>query len=332
MSGDKGPQEIIKGFIDASLDFGIEVLFVGDENMIKEEVSKYTYQKDKIEIMHTSEVIENSDDPVASVRHKKDSSICQGLNALNKSGGDVFLSAGNTGALIAASTIIIKRLKGVRRIAIAPLIPCQDGCFMLIDVGANSECTPAFLLQFGYMGHIYMKNVMNIQNPRIGLLNIGKEDGKGTSLTVKTNKILKNTNLNYVGNIEAREIPFGAAEVVICDGFTGNVVLKLLEGTGRFMSNALNKIFVKNFFSMIAAFLLKKSFLEFKREIDYKEYGGSPILGLKKHVMKAHGNSDSKSFYNAAKQAINYFQSNAIEEIKNNILQFGVVEDETESL
>ncbi len=324
MGGDYAPLEIVKGCVDAACDFDIEITLVGQEDKVKAELDKYQYDKNKIKIVHADEVIGGCDEPTSAIRNKKNSSLCVALSMLAEEKGDVCVSAGNTGALITGATLIVKRLKGVRRVALAPLMPSSSGAFILLDAGANVECTSAFLKQFAVMGSIYMEKVMNVTNPRVGLVNIGEEENKGTALAVETNAELKKLDLNYIGNIEAREIPQGGADVVVCDGFTGNVILKFMEGMGVVFYKMLKDVFYKNIISKLAALFVKSGIKSLKKTMDYTEYGGAPILGASKPVIKAHGNSNAKAFYHAVKQAVMLVENGVIDEIKKNIEKFEV--------
>jgi glycerol-3-phosphate acyltransferase PlsX len=320
MGGDCGPPEVVKGFVNVVRDLGTDVTLVGRPESIETELKKYNYDATKIEIASASEVVESKDEPMKAIK-KKDSSLYVGLKMLADGKGDMFISAGNTGALAAGAALIVRRIKGVRRAALAPVISVNKP-FMIIDVGANAECTPDFLLQFSYMAHIYMKNVMGIESPRIGLLNIGEEDNKGTALTVKANQLLRESNLNFIGNIEARNILFDKADIIVCDGFSGNLILKFMEGMGKFVELTLKDFFTQTMVTKFSALLLLKNFSKFKKKLDYKEYGGSPILGVRKPVIKAHGNSDARAFFNTAKQAIKFATSGAISEIEMRIKEF----------
>lgn len=326
--GECGSGEVIKGILNARQEINFSVVFLGNKVEITNELKKSKNIQDKIEIIDCKEIIKDSDDPVDAIRHKKSSSIPVGLKLLAESKADAFVSAGSTGALIVGSSLIIKRIKGVRRVALAPLIPSENGHVLLLDAGANSECTPKFLVQFGYMGHIYINKMFNIESPRVALLNIGIEDNKGTELTIEANKLLKRTKLNYIGNIESRDIRFGKARIIVCDGFTGNVVLKQLEGDGKLFYKLLKKFFMKNWITKLGALILKKEFDNFKRSFDFNEYSGSPILGLTKPVIKIHGSSDARAFCCAVKQAISFVRSDVISEIEQNIHNFE--DDETE--
>lgn len=326
MGGDNAPAEIVKGCAAASMDFSdkiTKIKLVGRKNEIAACLSELKYDAGRIEIVDAPDVITGDDDPTVAIRQKKDSSLRRALDMVHHGEGDVMVSAGNTGALIAGATLIVKRIKGVRRVALAPIMPSEKGCFLLVDAGANSECTPAFLKQFAIMGSIYMEKIMNIPRPRVGLVNIGSEDKKGTDTVVETNAELKKTPINYIGYIEGREIPIGEADVVVCDGFTGNVILKFMEGMGIVMYSLIKDIFTKNLKTKLAALMVKDGLKNFKKTMDYTEYGGAPILGASMPVIKAHGSSNAKAFYHAIGQAISTVESDLIGEIKENLAKYG---------
>lgn len=324
MGGDDAPGAVVDGCVDAVKDLDINLTLVGKEAEVRRELDRCGYRGDKIRIVNAEEVITGDDDPTVVIRQKKDSSMRVALSMLKKGEGDAVVSAGNTGALISGATLLIKRIKGVRRVALAPIMPTTKGCFLLVDAGANAECTPAFLKQFAIMGSIYMEKVMSIRKPRVKMVNIGSEEEKGTPLVVETHKLLKDTPIYYLGYIEARDIPVGGADVVVCDGFTGNVILKFMEGMGLAFYDMLKKVFFKNIFSKAAALMVKGGIGQLKRTMDYTEYGGAPILGATKPVIKAHGSSNGKAFYHAIRQAKKLAENNLIEAITENIQKYGV--------
>ena len=330
MGGDNAPSAVVDGCVQAVEKLDVTLTLVGREKEIQMELGKRQYSGDKINIVDATEVIEGEDDPMTAIRQKRDSSMRIALNLLKKDEGDAVVSAGNTGALIAGTTLLVKRIKGVRRVALAPIMPSDKGCFLLIDAGASSECIPAFLKQFAIMGSIYMQKIMDIKNPCVKLVNIGTEEEKGTELVVETNKQLKNVPINYQGYIEARDIPTGGADVVVCDGFTGNVILKFMEGMGIAFYGMIKEVFLKNIFSKLSAVMVKSGLKEFKKKMDYTEYGGAPILGATKPVIKAHGSSDGKAFYNAIKQAIKFAESGLIEAMTEEIKKYGTDDPEGE--
>ena len=323
MGGDNAPGEIVAGCLLAAQLIDVKLTIVGNEDKINAELNKAEYDKSKISVVHASEVISGDDEPTAAIRNKKDSSLRIGLSLLKRGEGDAFVSAGNTGALIAGATLIIKRAKGVRRVALAPIMPSADGCFLLVDAGANTECSPAFLRQFAIMGSIYMEKVMGVSSPGVALVNIGEEEAKGTDTIIEAGKALKNTDINYKGYIEARDIPQGAADVVVCDGFTGNVILKLMEGMGMVFYGMLKEIFYKNTITKLSSLLVKSGLMKLKKTMDYTEYGGAPILGASKPVIKAHGSSNAKAFCSAIRQAVEVVKNGLTDEIALNIQKYG---------
>lgn len=328
MGGDNAPGEIVKGCAEAVKSLDVELVLVGRKKLIKEELARCGCSSPAIVIINADEVIDGEDDPIAAIRKKKNSSMYIGLNLLADGGGDAFVSAGNTGALISGATLIIKRIRGIRRVALAPLIPSADGVFLLLDAGANAECTPAFLKQFAIMGSVYMQRFMKIKSPRVGLVNIGTEEDKGTDVIRRTNKLLKGIPINYTGYIEAREVPLGGADVVVCDGFTGNVILKLMEGMASAFSGLLKGVFYKNTVSKLAALSVKGGIADMKKSMDYTEYGGAPVLGVRAPVIKAHGSSNAKALYNAIRQAKELTECGLVEKITSGIAKYGEEDEE----
>lgn len=322
MGGDNAPQEIIKGCLMAAKDFKEKITLVGKESIINKIIKDSGYEGDNLCVINATEVISGDDEPTTAIRQKKDSSLRVALNMLHHDEGDVLVSAGNTGALVVGTTLIVKRISGIRRVALAPLMPSYDGCFLLVDGGANAECTPTFLKQFAIMGSIYMEKIVKIMNPKVGLVNIGTEDEKGTDTVIETNKLLKEIPINYKGYIEGRGIPQGEVDVVVCDGFTGNVILKFMEGMGFVVKEYFKGIFFKNLRTKIGAFLVRDGLKSLGKRLDYTEYGGSPLLGAKKPVVKAHGSSNAKAFYHAIRQAIEMVNSNLVQTIEENISKF----------
>lgn len=317
MSGDNAPKAQISGGLMAAEKLGVDIILCGNKDIIEKEMASYKGDTSRITIHHCSEVIENEDDPIRSVRRKPDSSITVGLNLLKDGVGDAFISSGNTGAVIVGSMQIVGVIDGISRPALMPVIPTAKGPCALLDSGANAVCTPENLCHFAIMGSYYMNKVLGIENPRVGLINIGVEEKKGTPLTKETYQLLKEMPINFTGNIEARNIPLGDADVIIADGFTGNVVLKLYEGMGKFLLTKFKDILMTNIKTKIAALLIKGEVGAFKKSMDYKEHGGAPLLGINKTVIKAHGSSDAKAVVSAVRQAIKAVESNLAEEIKN---------------
>ncbi|MBQ8598800.1 MAG: phosphate acyltransferase PlsX, partial [Oscillospiraceae bacterium] len=255
-------------------------------------------------------------DPTTLLKEYADSSMAVGLKALKNGEGDAFVSAGSTGALVVGASLVIKRLKGVRRVGLATVIPNANKFYLLMDAGANAECRPEMLAQFGVMGSVYMERLKGVKNPRVGLVNIGTEETKGLDLQLETYKLLQKAPVNFIGNVEARGLPLGECDVAVADGFTGNVALKLTEGLAKYFSNELKGMFMANLKTKIAALLMKDSIAAFKKSMDYKEHGGAPLLGASMPVIKAHGSSDAKAFKNAIRQAKEYVDNHVIEEMQ----------------
>ena len=324
MGGDNAPWAIVKGSILARDEYNVSIILSGKENEIKKELEKNTNNFNNIEILNAEEVISNDDKPVMAIRRKKDSSLVKALNAVKNKEADAIVSAGSTGALLAGATLVIGRIKGIERPAIGALIPNMSGGFaLLIDSGANVDSKPEFLYDFAIMGDIYLKKVMNILSPRIALANIGSEKSKGDKLTVETYEFLENTTLpmNFIGNIEAREILQGKADIIVCDGFVGNMILKTLEGTVIELMKGLKNELMATTRSKIGGALIKPALLNFKSKFDYSEHGGAPILGVNETVIKAHGSSDEKAFKNAIRQAKICYENNVNELIQESIMR-----------
>ena len=314
MGGDKAPAEIVKGVAVATNKFDHDIVLVGNKPVIEELLKENEAKTSKVDIVHTETVITMEDDPICVVRSKKDSSMSVGLNLL-KSDGDAFVSAGNTGALHAGSSLIIRSVKGVQRSGIATILPFKHPILMM-DCGANVNVTSNYLAQWAVMGSIYMKNVHGIEAPTVGLLNNGTEDHKGTQIQIDAYKLLKdNEKISFAGNIEAKELPFGPCDVLVTDGFTGNVTLKLLEGMGSFVFSALKDMFTQNAMTKLSFVAMKKQLKVFKKTFDASEYGGAPLLGLQKPVIKAHGSSDARAITNAINQAAKFVKTGVISEI-----------------
>jgi len=319
MGGDFSPNAVVEGCIEAIKEYDIDILITGPEDLIREELKKYTYDCNKIKIVDAKEIISTSEHPVIAIKRKKDSSLVKALNLVKGGEADAIISAGSTGAFLAGSTLIVGRIKGIDRPALAPVVPGKKMPFMIIDCGANAECKPHYLLQFGLMGKIYFENILKIENPTVGLVNIGTEEEKGNELSKSTHKLLKEANLNFVGNVEAREIPTGEVNVLVCDGFTGNVILKLYEGAVANIFELLKTRIMGSFRTKLGGILLKPVYKRFKKDFDYKEYGGAAFLGVNGICIKAHGSSDAKAFKNAIKQATIFYENNVVDKLKNEI-------------
>lgn len=315
MGGDNAPEAVVEGCVEAVKEFGVNIIITGPEELLRNTLSKHTYPSDRISIVNSSEVISPSEEPVRALKQKKDSSLVKALNLVKSGEADAILSAGSTGALMAGASLIIGRIKGIKRVALAPIMPGSSNPFMIIDAGANVDCKPIYLLQFALMGKIYFENILKVNNPSIGLMNIGTEEEKGNELTKEAHKLLKKSNLNFVGNIEPRDVPSGDTNVLVCDGFAGNTFLKTYEGVAASIFSILKKEIMSSFTSKLGGLLLKPVFNRFKQKFDYTEYGGSAFLGAKGIVIKAHGSSNGKAFKNAIRQAVNTYEQRIVERI-----------------
>lgn len=325
MGGDNAPVEIVKGALAAHKAYGTEIVLVGRAAQVLkavEDCGEKTLSAG-VEIRDASEVVEIADDPATAFKKKKDSSLTVGLNMLKDGLGDGFVSAGSTGALLSGATLVVKRIRGIRRAALCPQIPVLGGRAVLCDAGANAECTPEYLLQFAFLGSYYAHRVMGVEKPRVGLLNIGAETEKGDTLRHETYAVLdragQEDRIHFVGNIEASDAMLGGADVIVADGFSGNVMLKSLEGTAKFMSKELKTMFLSGTKTKLAAVLMKEQMAGFKRMIDPGEVGGTPFLGITKPVIKAHGGSDAKAIQNAVRQAAEFAKSGFIADVEANI-------------
>ncbi len=325
MGGDLAPKAPVQGAVDAAKELGAEVVLVGRGDLILAELERIGHKTlpRGIEILDAPDVVDMHDAPDTVVKQRKDSSMIVGLRALAGGKGDCFISAGSTGALLTAATLIVKRIRGIRRAALCPTIPNMNGSFVLIDCGANAECTPEFLLQFAFMGSFYAKKYLDLPRPRVALLNNGVEDSKGTDLQKQTYPLLmqahEDGHINFVGNIEAREVMTGGCDVLVADGFAGNVLLKGVEGTAKFFSAELKKIFTASFGSKIGALLCMKGVNNLKKKMDYRETGGTLFLGISKPVVKAHGSSDERAFFSAIREAVKAVECGVTEEIAANV-------------
>lgn len=327
--GDNAPLEIIKGSRMAVDELGYEIVLVGNEKIIKDEAEKNKISLEGMTIVHAPDVISMEDEPMDVMKAKSNSSMSKGLQLLALGEGDAFVSAGNSGALAVGATLKVKRIKGIKRCAFAPVIPKDKGFFMLIDSGANVECRPEMLRQFAVMGYIYMKNVMVVENPRVGLVNIGTEKTKGDELRYETFDLLQKTkNINFIGNVESRDIPRDIADVVVADGFTGNIILKLYEGMAKMVFGKVKNIFSQNFKGKLAASLIMPELKELKKSMDYSEHGGAPLMGISKPVFKAHGSSDAKTFKNAIRLTGEYVKRNVVGLISKSLEEYRSSESE----
>lgn len=316
MSGDYAPDELIKGCAKASKDTSCIIVLVGKEQAIKNALGNCTYDESKIEIVNADDIITMEDSPVTAIRTKKDSSMVIGLKLLKEKKVDGFVCAGNTGALLAGATLIVGRIKGVERPALAPLIPTKRGNTLLIDCGANMDAKPSYLDQFARMGTVYMEECLGVKNPKVGLINVGTEEEKGNTLTKEAFGLLKaDEKINFIGNIEAREIPSGRADILVCDAFVGNVILKFMEGFGLWVFSMLKTEFTRNLKSKLAALMLKKNIYNLKNKFSYSDKGGAPLLGVNGLVVKTHGNSKEREIYSTIMQAEEFINNKLIEKI-----------------
>ncbi len=311
--GDHAPLEIIKGAVDAKNEYGVEILLVGAEDTIRKVAADNQISLDGVAIHHAPDIFTNNDQP-ASIRTKAkaNTSLAAGFRLLKDGAGDAFLSAGNSGAIGAGSMFIVKRIKGVKRVAFAPVIPTVNGKAMVIDSGINTDVRPTVLRQFALMGSAYMNKVMGVENPRVGLANVGTEEHKGDELRQETYKLLQKAPVNFIGNIEGRDVPLDGADVVVCDGFTGNMIIKTYEGVALALLGKIKGIFTKNLKNKLAAALVLGDMKDFKKEMDLDEFGGTAVLGCAKPVFKAHGNANAKTIKNAVRVCRDYVNSGII--------------------
>ncbi len=326
MGGDLAPEAPVLGAIDAVKAYGAEITLVGRGEEILEVMKKHGIDDlpEGMEIANADDVVDMHDDPASVIHKRKNSSMIVGLKMLADGKGDAFVSAGSTGALLTGATLLVRRIKGIRRAAMAPSMPTKTGGRVIIcDCGANAECTPEFLLQFGLVGSAYAKNVFGLENPRVGLLNIGTEDSKGTQLQKDAFTLLQNAAqkglINFTGNVEARSVPLGEVDVVVCDGFSGNILIKSIEGTAMFMGSMLKKMFKKNLFCNLGYLLCKSGVSDLMKLLDYREIGGTQFLGIQKPVIKAHGSSDALAFRNAVRQAMDAAQGNFTAQLERDL-------------
>lgn len=315
MGGDNAPKEIVIGAQKAIETFSdLEILLVGDEKQIQ----SFLTNKERIDILHTEEQILATDEPVRAVRRKKTASISLGATEVKEGRADAFISAGNTGALMATGLFVVGRMEGIDRPALAPTLPTISGeGFLLLDVGANVDAKPENLVQYAMMGSIYSEKVRGVAKPRVGLLNIGTEEKKGNELTKKTFELLQSTNIHFIGNVEARDLLDGVCDVAVTDGFTGNMILKTVEGTAMSMFKMIKAELMSSFTSKMAAAVLKPNLKQIKNKLDYSEYGGAALFGLNAPVIKAHGSSDSQAIFSAIRQTREFVQSGVVAQIKN---------------
>ena len=321
MGGDNAPSEIVKGAVEAVQQReDILILLTGQEEVLKKELSQYTYPKEQIRIVNASEVIETAEPPVKAIRGKKDSSIVVAMKLVKDGEADAFVSAGSTGAVLVGGQVLVGRIKGVERPPLAPLVPTLKGVSLLIDCGANVDARPSHLVQFAKMGSIYMESIIGKKNPTVGIVNIGAEEEKGNALVKETFPLLKAcSDINFVGSVEAREIPYGNVDVIVCEAFVGNVILKLYEGVGGALMKKVKRGMMSNLRSKIGALLVKPALKSVLKDFDASEYGGAPLLGVNGAVVKAHGSSDARAIKNAVRQARSMLEGKVVEKIRDGL-------------
>lgn len=317
MGGDNSPEEIVKGCVDAVNEYGVEVIITGPQERINSLLEGYTYDRDKISVINTTEVISLNESPVMAIRRKKDSSMRVAVELVKEGRADAVVSAGSTGALLAGGIFVIGRIKGIDRPALAPVMPGKNGKFMVLDVGANTDLKAENLVQFAHMGKVYFESALGFVNPKVGLVNIGAEEEKGNELTKAAYQLLKIENdINFIGNVEPRDIPSGDCQILVCDGFVGNVVLKMYEGTVKTVMEIVKAGLMESLQGKIGGLLIKKPLKDTFKQFDYKEEGGSSFLGIDGIVVKAHGSSDARAIKNALRQAKKLYDTEFIEKFK----------------
>lgn len=322
MGGDHAPQCVVDGAVEALNEYGnIEIILVGKSDVLEGMLSQKSFDKERLSVVHASEVIE-MEEATSAIKNKPNSSLVVALNLVKEGKADVILSAGSTGAVISGATLILRRIKGIKRPALAPVLPTMKDGVLLIDCGANVDTRPEYLAQFGLMGSIYMNKVMGIASPRVGLINNGAEEGKGNAQTKEAYQRLKEMNINFVGNVEGRDIASGNYDVLVCDGFVGNVAMKFMEGMGKALTSMLKEEIMKGFMSKVAAKLfLGRVFRNFKAKMDYKEYGGALLLGVNGGVIKTHGSADARCIKNTIRQARDFIEGDIVNVIKEEIMK-----------
>lgn len=317
MGGDNAPKSNVEGVVSAIKEYNIDIIITGDKDALEKEFANYEFDRSKLEIVHTTEIIENEDKPVKAIRSKKDSSMVVALRIVKEGKADAVVSAGNTGALLAGGLFVVGRIKGIDRPCLCPAIPnVKRGMTIIADGGANADCKPRNLVEFAAMTNIYSKKVLGIENPRISLANVGAEEGKGNDLMKKSYEELKNMDINFIGNLEARDVINAKTDIIVCDGFTGNILLKSAEGVAMSVMGLLKETFLSSTKGKIGAMLLKDDLRKLKSFMDYAEYGGAPLLGVNGGVIKAHGSSNSKAIKNAINQGIKFAQGNVLRDIE----------------
>ena len=329
MGGDFGPSVTVAGAMEAVHEFNLDVILTGDEKQIRQELQNLHYKGDRITVVHCTEIIENSDKPSTALRKKKNSSLVVAMQMVKDGEADAIISAGNTGALLAGGLFIIGRIKEISRPALAVPFPTPKGISLLIDAGANADCKPQHLYEFALMGSLYMEAIEGKEVPKVCLANVGIEEGKGNDLVKDSYTLLKNSALPFLGNIEARDIPAGTADVIVCDGFTGNIILKLFEGVAHTFSNSLKEAILSDWKSKLGGLMIKPALKSFKKQFDYTEHGGVPFLGVNGLLIKAHGSSNAKAIKNAMKQAKISYDADLINKIVHRIEEIKSAEKNT---
>ncbi|MDN9571314.1 phosphate acyltransferase PlsX [Clostridioides difficile] len=323
MGGDNAPKSNVEGAVNAIKEYNVDLIITGDRDLLEKEFSNYEFDRNKLEIVHTTEIIENEDKPVKAIRSKKDSSMVVALNLVKEGKADAIISAGNTGALLAGGLFVVGRIKGIDRPCLCSAIPnVKRGMTLIADCGANADCKPKNLVEFAAMSNIYSRKVLGLENPKVALANVGLEEGKGNDLVKRSYEEIKKLDLNFIGNVEAREVINAYTDIIICDGFTGNILLKSAEGVALSVMSLIKETFMASTKSKIGALLIKDDLRKLKSFIDYSEYGGAPILGLNGGVIKAHGSSDAKAIKNAINQGIKFSKGKVVEDINQFISKY----------
>lgn len=332
MGGDNAPKSNVEGVVNAIKEYNVDLIITGDKKLLEEEFSKYEFDRSKLEIVNTTEIIENEDKPVKAIRSKKDSSMVVALNLVKEGRADAVISAGNTGALLAGGLFIVGRIKGIDRPCLCPAIPnVKRGMTIIADGGANADCKPKNLVEFAAMSDIYARKVLGYENPKLALANVGIEEGKGNDLVKKSYEELNKLDLNFIGNIEARDVINAYTDIIVCDGFTGNILLKSAEGVAMSVMGLLKETFMSSTKGKMGALLLKEDLKKLKSFMDYSEYGGAPLLGVNGGVIKAHGSSNSLAIKNAIRQGIRFSEGNVVESIKEFIESYGKENDDNKN-
>ena len=323
MGGDNAPKSNVEGAVNAIKEYQVDLIITGDKDLLEKEFSNYEFDRNKLEIVHTTEIIENEDKPVKAIRSKKDSSMVVALNLVKEGKADAIISAGNTGALLAGGLFVVGRIKGIDRPCLCSAIPnVKRGMTLIADCGANADCKPKNLVEFEAMSNIYSRKFLGLENPKVALANVGLEEGKGNDLVKRSYEEIKKLDLNFIGNVEAREVINAYTDIIICDGFTGNILLKSAEGVALSVMSLIKETFMASTKSKIGALLIKDDLRKLKSFIDYSEYGGAPLLGLNGGVIKAHGSSDAKAIKNAINQGIKFSKGKVVEDINQFISKY----------